>query len=208
MIRTFSLFFTLIILSSCTLPAQKKAEQLQEKARELMIKDSSICDFFSISDEGIFLYPEANSDSAEFFLAYDEIDAFNRLYEVLPRDSALYLYQQKGIAPYPSSLLNSLPESKSTFSPGENKTQALSGLRVALDPGHLGGSMEMAELEKKYMKIKANPAEGIPYEIAFNEGNLALATAYVIREKLQKAGAEVLLTREGKGNSAFGYSFD
>lgn len=211
MTRNLALFILILSLASCSVSGQETAPHLQEKATKLMVKNPSIEDFFKIDEKGVSMYASLQAkkaDSAEIFLAYHEFETFERLYKGLNRDSSLQLYLQKGNKPYQDFLNQQLPPSPQAFAPAKDSLLPLKGLRVALDPGHLGGSMEMAELEKKYVKIKADPKEGIPYEVAFNEGNLALATAYLLREKLQKAGAEVLLTREGKGKSSFGMTFE
>lgn len=92
--------------------------------------------------------------------------------------------------------------------PQRDFPQPLLGYRIALDPGHVGGTMEFGELEWKFVRIKRNPAKGIPEEIAFNEGNLALGTALLLDSMFRAAGAEVLLTRQGEGITAFGYDFE
>jgi hypothetical protein len=92
--------------------------------------------------------------------------------------------------------------------PQPHYPQPLKGYRIALDPGHVGGTMEFGELEWKFVRIKRNPDKGIPEDIAFNEGNLALGTALLLDSVFRAAGAEVLLTRAGEGITAFGYDFE
>ena len=81
----------------------------------------------------------------------------------------------------------------------------LKGLRVALDPGHLGG--EMALVEERYIRMRPNPEKGINKVIEFNEGDLALETALKLKAKLEKLGATVFLTRSQKAQDTLGQNF-
>lgn len=63
----------------------------------------------------------------------------------------------------------------------------LQGLKIAIDPGHIGG--EWAKVEERWYQIGG---EGI--EVM--EGELTLATAKVLRARLEELGAQVWLLRE------------
>jgi len=67
------------------------------------------------------------------------------------------------------------------------KQAALSGLHLALDPGHIGG--EWAEEEGRHFRI--NEAD-----FAVREGELVLEVAQRVRDQLTALGAEVTLLRE------------
>ena len=62
----------------------------------------------------------------------------------------------------------------------------LSDLRIALDPGHIGGSW--ARMEERYLSFQ--PGEAI------QEGDLCLTVARVLSARLTALGAEVTLVRE------------
>lgn len=62
----------------------------------------------------------------------------------------------------------------------------LSGLRIALDPGHIGG--QWARVEERWFKMGDVP----PVE----EGELTLRVAKILGEKLRKLGARVSFVRE------------
>ena len=64
----------------------------------------------------------------------------------------------------------------------------LSGLHLALDPGHIGG--EWAEIEGRNFQIEAD-------DFPVREGELVLEVARLVRAELEKLGAEVSLLREG-----------
>ncbi|MGK0388976.1 MAG: N-acetylmuramoyl-L-alanine amidase [Maribacter sp.] len=86
------------------------------------------------------------------------------------------------------------------------KKGRLSGVKIALDPGHSAHNMETAIIESKFMKISKRDA-GTKKDIAFYESELAWKTAYILAKRLEKKGATVLVTRK-KGKNSFGYNFD
>ena len=73
-------------------------------------------------------------------------------------------------------------------------------IRIALDPGHIAGDIETAKMEKKWVEMKNPPLQLI-------EGELTLATANILKKKLEKEGATVMLTRDNPNQSSFGIEF-
>jgi N-acetylmuramoyl-L-alanine amidase len=69
--------------------------------------------------------------------------------------------------------------------------------RVAIDPGHFGG--KYARLEQKWLIV-----DNVPLQ----EGDLTLRTALLLKERLEKAGIEVLLTRTEEGKGAIKEEFE
>lgn len=65
-------------------------------------------------------------------------------------------------------------------------SKSFKGLKVAIDPGHLGG--EYALIEERWVSITP--------DIRFDEGTLNLLTAKILKKRLESAGATVLLTKE------------
>ncbi len=65
----------------------------------------------------------------------------------------------------------------------------LAGLRIAIDPGHLGGNF--AQMEARWFRIGASK----PVE----EGEMTLIVAKFLKERLEAMGAEVWLTRSRNG---------
>jgi N-acetylmuramoyl-L-alanine amidase len=65
----------------------------------------------------------------------------------------------------------------------------LAGLRIAIDPGHLGG--RYAQMEARWFRIGwSRPVE---------EGEMTLIVAKLLKERLVQLGAEVWLTRNSNG---------
>jgi N-acetylmuramoyl-L-alanine amidase len=93
------------------------------------------------------------------------------------------------------------------FEPDVTSPKPLQGLRVALDPGHLGG--DMALIEERFVDLDLGIGDdGKPMRFQFNEGTLAVATAKLIQRQLQAYGATVMLTKEKPGQSVYHQSFD
>ena len=70
--------------------------------------------------------------------------------------------------------------------PLSDASRPLQGVRIALDPGHIGGTWSTME-ERNFI-----PETGPPVQ----EGGLALVTARVLRTMLESMGAEVMLVRD------------
>jgi hypothetical protein len=70
--------------------------------------------------------------------------------------------------------------------PPRGQQPALSGLHIALDPGHLGG--KWAQMEERLLQV---PGRG-----EVREGDLSLQVALKLRERLQEQGAAVSLLRQ------------
>jgi N-acetylmuramoyl-L-alanine amidase len=89
--------------------------------------------------------------------------------------------------------MNSLPKAGEGVSLlpaiSSDKTQPLSGWRIAIDPGHLGG--EWGPMEHRSFRI----GEGATVQ----EGDLVLAAAKRMKAKLERLGATVLLIRSSAG---------
>jgi len=63
----------------------------------------------------------------------------------------------------------------------------LSGLRIALDPGHLGG--EWAKMEERWFQVGGSPP--------VQEGDLTLRVARLLAPRLRNLGAKVFFVRNG-----------
>jgi len=69
--------------------------------------------------------------------------------------------------------------------PPAKPTKSLSGLRIALDPGHLGG--KWAKMEERWFQVGDSPP--------VQEGDLALRVARLLAPRLRKLGARVSFVR-------------
>jgi hypothetical protein len=69
-----------------------------------------------------------------------------------------------------------------------NSTRPLEGLRIAIDPGHIGG--KWVTWDDRHFKL------GGPDSLEVREGEMTLMVAKILRRDLALLGAEVFLTRE------------
>jgi N-acetylmuramoyl-L-alanine amidase len=67
-----------------------------------------------------------------------------------------------------------------------NPTRSLRGLRIALDPGHLGG--QWASMEERWMQVGDNKP--------VIEGDMVLYVARLLKKELERHGAKVSLIRD------------
>jgi len=70
--------------------------------------------------------------------------------------------------------------------PPGTKSKPLAGVHIAIDPGHIGG--EFAKIEERWFVI----GDSKPVK----EGEMTLATAKIIKRRLQRLGAKVYLIRK------------
>ncbi|HEU4679564.1 MAG TPA: N-acetylmuramoyl-L-alanine amidase, partial [Terrimicrobiaceae bacterium] len=70
--------------------------------------------------------------------------------------------------------------------PPEEPGKPLAGLRIALDPGHIGG--DWARMEQRWFQIGDFPP--------VTEGDMTLTVAQLLTPRLEALGAEVFLTRD------------
>jgi len=83
----------------------------------------------------------------------------------------------------------------------------LSGIRIAIDPGHFANDIKTAKVEQRllYFTIqKGNKKD----TVKLLEGQLTYWTAVILADKLKQQGAEVLITRPNENACAFGVSFN
>lgn len=134
-----------------------------------------------------------------------------KLKKYLQKDAEIGNYfsiTDTGFSLYSSALKKSRNEPEYTlqfWKEGEKipskKKIGLSGVKIAIDPGHFGGSS--AELEERFIDIKIQGKK----PARFNEGTLTLLTALALKEMLEKEGAEVLLTKEEIGKGVYQQDF-
>lgn len=112
-----------------------------------------------------------------------------KFYKLTPK--ALYIGKES----HPDYVL-ALRETPHASSTNPALPKSLKGLRVAIDPGHLGG--EFAELEKRCVKVLGTH---------LHEGDMAYLTALKMKELLEEEGAIVMVTRPAMGEGAMDENF-
>lgn len=154
-----------------------------QKLQTQIIKNKALASQVQISQEGIRLFasaPKSEKDSAEFFLSWEEVPAYQQWLQHAPEATE---------QAYPKRPSGTLPSPR--FFPPPSANLPLRGWRIALDPGHIAGDMAMAQMEGKYLKIKMPDGK----TVAVFESELNWFTARLLADALMQDGAEVLLTR-------------
>ncbi len=180
------------------------AELLVKQNAEILIKDASLRDYFAIDSQGVSLFASPHhraKNQTECRLTWQEGFVFTQMGKAFTPEHLLKAYQKDTFEFDKKSLKRwrEIPElPPRTYVP----EKPLQGVRIAIDPGHLGGSMATAEMEARYIKaiVKGDT-------LAFNEGTLAWKTAKVLEMSLSQLGATVFITRKAPGYSAFGKTF-
>ena len=180
--------------------------KLQEKsiikpAENLLCLNTDTRNYYRINDNGIYIYSGSENKKAgkhEFFVAQEKITPTGLWMTLSPMDSVRKYYKQEKFP------LSPVPKNNPTQKPV--KKGKLSGIRIALDPGHIAGDRATADLERKIVPIEENKEKGI-LNATVIEGVLTLATANHLKELLEKEGAEVLMTRDKPNVASFGMSF-
>lgn len=83
----------------------------------------------------------------------------------------------------------------------------LSGIRIAIDPGHFANDISAAKIEQRLLYFK-HTVNNKTDTVKLIEGQLTYQTAKILAEKLEKEGAEILITRKSPDATAFGISFE
>lgn len=195
------------ILSACepVLQGQVQSKKIRfDYSLDLLIKDSILKDNFKIDEKGIKM-PGQGVENPSWHIYPEELAFTKELLKEMSAKRMVDLLNEKGTQPW-SEEIKSLAFSpelspRPEFSYADSLSLPLQGLRVAIDPGHMAGNMEIAELEGKYVKMKASKRTDFE-PVAFFEANLTLSTAHLVRKELEGLGAEVFITRPRPGFSS------
>lgn len=183
-----------------------------KKMQKYLAQKGKGTEVFSFTKEGIEVYIPKTDTSLkkfEYKVLWSQIDTFRNIVNELKPFDVLQLFH-KNDNQILSKVYLMLSISK-FFLPKDKKKSTigiLSGIKITLDPGHIAGNIETARMEKKWVEMKANPVKGIKEPIQLIEGNLTLATAKILKKKLEAQGATVMLTRDAPGISTFGIAFE
>ncbi|MEO7088244.1 MAG: N-acetylmuramoyl-L-alanine amidase [Bacteroidia bacterium] len=196
------------IISSCGVSAQiKLAKKYHQKATTFLEKNKASENYFSVDEKGVSMYADANQKSVhhpEFTIYWNELDTLKILFKSFSDKQVEQILSEKGTNYFSKNIFsdNKIEEIKSTFFPTSNKK--LNGLKIAIDPGHIGGPIEMARTESRCLEMNSDSGKNA---IQLIEGNETFSTAYLLKQKLEAQGAVVMLTKNAPGMTAFDISY-
>ena len=169
-------------------------------------KENKASEVFSFTKEGIEEYEPSTDTSKRKLIGtilWSDLSGYRDILIAHSVDEVVNLLYQKKI-----SSLNGNEKMEKLLYSKKDSVKTIRTYKIALDPGHIGGDIEIAKMEKKWVEMKTNPARGIKEPIQLIEGNLTLATAKILKKKLEAEGATVMLTRNEMGISAFGINYE
>lgn len=193
-ITALILLFKLTCVSQ--VDVQSKIKYHTEKAQNYLDKEKALSGYYSIDNDGIKIYAspqDKQNNKSEFSIKWGQIENFNNLMKFYSSNGMFEVYKQ--------NIFKGLLDSEYLFTP-----KKINGLKIAIDPGHIAHNFEMGDLEKKHIIIKGDSLNGITDSIEIAEGMLTYATAILLKEKLEKEGAIVFLTRTSD-KCAFGKTY-
>jgi N-acetylmuramoyl-L-alanine amidase len=191
-----ALFLILSIFFSAV-SAQLNSDSLiyfyRSKMKKYLDKDDTASELFLFTEYGIDIYTPATDTTLkklENRIAWADVESYKNKLAKQTRLSSNKMLSDSS----KDVVINSRGLEKNNFD------NTLSFYKIALDPGHIAGDMEVAKKEKKYVTMQSPSVQLI-------EGELTLATTLILKKKLEKEGATVMLTRDKPNQSTFGVDY-
>lgn len=204
-LRFLALFLVLLSLSTYSQKLESPKSKANYRIKTYLDPDGSLKGYYELSDSGVFIFSgptEKAKRNHEFFLNWNDAGKFISLFRSEP-DSVLAIYERGRSLPLKRNYI----QKNNPPAPYVPEMVSLKGMKIALDPGHMAGDSAMARIEGKCLFLEYDSA-GQKQRLELIEGQLTLATAHMVKEALEKAGAEVMMTREKPNQSAFGITYD
>lgn len=180
----------------------------QQKADKYLIKHNEVRNYFRIDWVGVHTYSSAYTkslDQPEFSVHWKDLENFKDLIKYADRNYQIEVYKNKGekrFGPQLLQVVQILKQNHPKIPVVQNKPMA--GIKIAIDPGHIAGDWKTAVAESRFVELYGIEKEAV----RFFEGELTLSTAFVLRDSLERLGAEVMLTREKPNFSALDMSYE
>lgn len=168
--------------------------------------NGSLNSLVSFSDNSVTI---TNNGKPEFTIYENELPFFEKLFTSQKTEQCVAIYNWKKNTHLSKKQLDSLSQIKSdVVIPILGLRDGLKNRKIAIDPGHFGGNMEVGRVEQKYLYFVPNEANKLKDTIQFNEGYLTYLTAEVLKQKLEEQGAKVFITRPKQNLTAFQITYD
>ncbi|MCX7729298.1 MAG: N-acetylmuramoyl-L-alanine amidase [Bacteroidia bacterium] len=164
-------------------------------------------------DKVVLFYPDKIilrniNEQSDLVIYKDEIPAISAMLESEKLNDLEVFFQNKKNKHLNSRELDSILISvNEIYSLNKKNHLPLSGIRIAIDPGHFADDINTAKIEQRLLYFKHKTNNKID-TITLIEGKLTFQTAIILAEKLKEQGAEILLTRQKSNATAFGISFE
>ncbi len=172
-----------------------------EKAQNYLDKEKALSGYYSINKDGIKMYASPTdkmNQKQEFEITWADFYILQEISKSYSSEKLMEVYNKGRVGPI---------KQDGIYIDHNFSEKNLHGLKVAIDPGHIAHNFVLGDLEKKHIIIKGDSANGIKDSIEISEGMLTYATATLLKEKLEKLGATVFLTRTAD-KCAFGKTYE
>jgi len=193
----------------------------RQKMDDLLIGDSSLYSQVKMDIYGVTVFPTkpqtagdtAHGKEPDIRVTWQELPIYKNVIAFESRESAMEIILNKGSRNFSAAIQKQygnglISKAATTFRP---PLKPLAGMRIAIDPGHVANDTALGHIEQKFISMNVpvnrnNQTDSVP--VAFAEGQLTWQTAALLAVRLRNAGAEVILTRNGPGITAFGKTFE
>ena len=162
-----------------------------------LIKAQKLYDIVKIEDDRIEIFNPQNTDIPEITVFFNEINFLSKKFDTLSNKQLVEYYKTKGNSQIQTNFAEYIVKSNIQLK-GELQ-KPLIGVKIAIDAGHIAGSYQEAQMEWRALTFANN--------IKIYEAELAFFTALFLQDTLQKLGAEVVLTRQEHGSTAFNKTY-
>lgn len=180
---------------------QDKIDLYKNRIDAILVKDKSIYSYIAFTDSALIMFADSYKKNAEKIIRWKDMEAYRIQMQHLRVNESFELYK-KEILFKPS--YNSSIWTEPYF---DRTNQKLKGYKIAIDAGHTACNFEEAKTEAKFIEMDSVLINGTYHSIKFYESELTYITSLLLKEKLEKEGAKVLLTREKLCGGADGINF-
>jgi len=184
---------------------------IENRLNQYLDFNGSLSKLIKISSSDITIFASENDikkNNPSLTLTFDEVEFFNLLVEKLPLDSITKILNNKQNKLWSAKERDHIFTNYSSTKKEKNTSKKLSGIKIAIDPGHISGNHDMAFIEGKNLKFTKRKYPQLKQDsILIAEGILTYSTAQILKNQLELEGAEVFLTRD-ENLTAFGISYD
>jgi hypothetical protein len=126
---------------------QYKINYYNQKVVKYLDREKMLSNYYKIDKEGIKIYATPAhkvNDSVEFKIKWEQLQEFNAC--IREGKNAAYFSSKKHGSIQSSAI-------KGDKSASYNHLKPLSGLKIAIDPGHMAGDFETGKLEMKSLQL-------------------------------------------------------
>lgn len=142
----------------------------------------------------------------EITIYEEELKALARFFENSTIEQQKQFFAKKSHAKLSKSLLDSLIRNLSKRKINKmSGLKPLTGIRIAIDPGHFATNLNEAKAEQKYLYFAKR--SGANDSVKLFESQLTFNTALLVKHMLVEQGAIVFLTRENENYTSFNCTY-